>query len=72
MTNKVKVRYYCGNYDYSGGGGFAPSDVVVPDCGQIGIIEVTEDEWLEGFVSVECPKCGNVLTQADDGFEKVE
>jgi hypothetical protein len=67
----MKVSFYCGAYDYSNGGGLAPSDIDAPDCGATGIIEVNEDEWAEGCVHRLCPRCSNELNQSDGAFELI-
>lgn len=68
----MTVSFYCGAYNYSRGGGLAPSDYDAPDCGETGIIEVDDNEWAEGYVSSLCPRCNNELNQADDAFEVVK
>lgn len=65
----VNVRFYCGAYAYAE---LAPSDSGPPDCGAEGTFVVSAQEWYEGSVSHNCPKCGAELTQGNDELGLVE
>jgi hypothetical protein len=41
------------------------------ECCGAGIIDVVEQDWLEGEVAVNCDTCGARLTQDMDHFEEV-
>jgi hypothetical protein len=64
----MKVRYYCG-------ANLLDADPIMSflepgECLATGVIEVDEDEWNEGMVSIECPKCGMLLEQGNGHFEE--
>ncbi len=66
----VKVKVYCGLYigtsHWHGTESYEPDECYYED-----VIEVDDDEWLEGTVCIECPACKGELSQSNYHFSLV-
>ncbi len=63
----MKITFYCGCYSR------LPTSLFdePPDCEASGEIEVDEEDWENGDVCINCPKCGAELHQSMDHFEVI-
>lgn len=61
----IRVAYYCGAYDLNKPPSSGDDDY--GDCGAEGetSLDISQEDWNEGFGSMECPRCGNDIRQGE-------
>lgn len=73
MGEKIKVHVVCGCYVGEAKWQYSLDDwYKEPDeCSWQATIEVSKEEWAEGYVSIHCPACHAKLDQCMDHFQLI-
>lgn len=74
MSKKVKLHASCGFYIGKPKWKQGANDwYYEPDeCMWEGVVELDKEDWEEGFISMNCPRCNAELTQDMDHFDLIE